>query len=245
VSRTLLTLVTLVLGVAAPGVAPRQRVVDVTGCVALTARTRHPGGLDSVIAWLKPLRGSDIPAAPPGAARPRMVQQNRQFEPHLLVVPTGSSVDFPNRDPFFHNVFSMYDGKRFDLGLYEAGTSRSVSFKKPGVSFIFCNIHPEMSAVVMAVDTPYYGVSDREGRITIRDVPPGRYQLSVWHERHELERPGEFPREIAVSAASPTLGVIRMVESDQVIAPHKNKYGEDYKPPRPPGSIYKKPGGGG
>jgi hypothetical protein len=69
-------------------------------------------------------------------------------------------------------------------------------------------------------------------------------QLAVWHERHELERPGEFPREIAVSAANATLGVIRMVESDQVIAPHKNKYGEDYKPPRPPGSIYKKPGGG-
>ena len=242
-SRTLLAIVTLVLGVAAPAVSPRQRGVDVTGRVTLTARTKHPGELDSVIAWLKPLRGPEMPGAAPGAVRPRMVQQNRRFEPRLLVVPVGGVVEFPNRDPFFHNVFSMYDGKRFDLGLYEAGTSRSVAFNKPGVSFIFCNIHPEMSAVIMAVDTPYYAVSDRDGRLTIPGVPYGRYQLHVWHERHEPERPGDFPREITVSATNQSLGVIRLTESDQVIAPHKNKYGEDYKP-SPPGPIYKKPGGG-
>jgi hypothetical protein len=173
-----------------------------------------------------------------------MVQQNRRFEPHLIVAPVGSVVEFPNRDPFFHNVFSMYDGKRFDLGLYEAGSSRSVAFNKPGVSFIFCNIHPEMSAVIMAVDTPYYGVSDREGRITIPAVPFGRYQLHAWHERHQPEHPADFPREITVSATSQSLGVIRLTESDQVIAPHKNKYGQDYKPPHSPSPIYKKPGGG-
>src|SRR5882762_1954412 len=108
-------------------------------------------------------------------------------QPHVLVVPVGSAVDFPNRDPFFHNVFSLFDGKRFDLGLYEAGASNSVRFDRLGVSFLFCNIHPEMSAVVIAVDTPYYGVSDRAGNITVSGVPDGTYEVHVWHERSLAE----------------------------------------------------------
>jgi plastocyanin len=242
VTRILLTLIVLTFGVVTPPPFLPQ-TADVTGTVAVTLKTKHAAELDSVVAWLKPLREADARGATPAAARARMVQQNRRFEPHLIVAPVGSVVEFPNRDPFFHNVFSMYDGKRFDLGLYEAGSSRSVAFNKPGVSFIFCNIHPEMSAVIMAVDTPYYGVSDREGRITIPAVPFGRYQLHAWHERHQPERPADFPREITVSATSQSLGVIRLTESDQVIAPHKNKYGQDYKP-QAPGAIYKKPGGG-
>lgn len=241
-TRILLAFIVLAFGVVTPPPALPQ-TADVTGTVAVTLKGKRPADLDSVVAWLKPLREADTRSAPPAASRARMVQQNRRFEPHLIVAPVGSVIEFPNRDPFFHNVFSMYDGKRFDLGLYEAGTSRSVSFTKPGVSFIFCNIHPEMSAVIMAVDTPYYGVSDREGRITIPGVPFGRYQLYAWHERHQPERPAEFPREITVSATSQSLGVIGLIESDQVIAPHKNKYGQDYKP-QAPGAIYKKPGGG-
>jgi len=243
VTRILLTLIVLTFGVVTPPPSLPQ-TADVTGTVAVTLKTKHAAELDSVVAWLKPLREADARSAAPAAARARMVQQNRRFEPHLIVAPVGSVVEFPNRDPFFHNVFSMYDGKRFDLGLYEAGSSRSVAFNKPGVSFIFCNIHPEMSAVIMAVDTPYYGVSDREGRITIPAVPFGRYQLHAWHERHQPEHPADFPREITVSATSQSLGVIRLTESDQVIAPHKNKYGQDYKPPHSPSPIYKKPGGG-
>src|SRR3954447_19011465 len=230
-SRIFLTLVTLVLGIVTPPVASPQETAEVTGSVVVAARTNRPAELDSVVAWLKPLRDADARVVRPSSAPPRMLQQNRRFEPHLLVIPVGSAVDFPNRDPFFHNVLSMYDGKRFDLGLYEAGKSRSVAFNKPGVSFIFCNIHPEMSATIVAVDTPYYGISDRAGRITIPGVPFGRYQLYVWHERDEPEHPGEFPREITVSATDQSMGVIRLAESDQVIAPHKNKYGEDYKPP--------------
>ena len=88
------------------------------------------------------------------------MQKDKTFTPHLLVIPTGSTVDFPNLDPFFHNVFSEFNGKRFDLGLYESGSSRTVHFDHDGVSYIFCNIHPEMSAVIVTLSTPYFGVSD-------------------------------------------------------------------------------------
>src|SRR5438045_5108518 len=109
------------------------------------------------------------------AQRLTLTQKGKMFEPHLLVVQVGSVVDFPNRDPFFHNVFSLFDGKRFDLGLYEAGSSRDVRFNKPGISYIFCNIHPEMSAVVISLDTPYYALASPEGELVVPHVPPGKY----------------------------------------------------------------------
>ena len=113
--------------------------------------------------WLSPI-GSHTSAKTFPNHPLRLTQHNKSFEPHLLVVPVGAVVQFPNRDPFFHNVFSLFEGKRFDLGLYEAGTTRNVSFDRPGVSYIFCNIHAEMSAVVIALDTPYYGISNRPRR---------------------------------------------------------------------------------
>ena len=138
-----------------------------------------------VVVWLKPLDPADnqtAAAAEPGK-RPQVIQKNKSFHPHLTVVRVGSVVDFPNRDPFFHNVFSLYDGKRFDLGLYEAGATNSVRFDHVGVSYLFCNIHPEMSAVVVAVDTPYYGVTDKSGHLGIANVPDGKYELHVWYEK--------------------------------------------------------------
>src|SRR6266496_895518 len=112
----------------------------------------------------------------------RLIQQRKRFEPHLLVVAVGSTVEFPNLDPFFHNVFSLFEGKRFDLGLYEAGSIRNVSFDRPGISYIFCNIHAEMSAVVIAVPTPYYAISSVKGEIVLANVPVGRYAMHVWYE---------------------------------------------------------------
>ena len=131
------------------------------------------------------------------AKSPQLVQRNKTFEPHVLIVPVGTVVEFPNKDPFFHNIFSLYDGRRFDLGLYEAGTKRSVRFDRPGVSFLFCNIHAEMSAVVVSVDTPYFGLSDRNGNVVIRNVPDGPYQLTVWYERSSPEHLKELTRVIS------------------------------------------------
>src|ERR1700722_16491938 len=105
-----------------------------------------------VVVWLNST--SDDPPASAKPGRFRLAQKDKSFHPHLLVVPLGSSVDFPNLDPFFHNVFSQFNGKRFDLGLYEEGSNKTVRFDHEGVSYIFCNIHPEMSAVVIALETP-------------------------------------------------------------------------------------------
>src|ERR1700732_5438520 len=131
--------------VATTPVRGRVEVIGAEG----KGKTRH-GAIPGTVVWLTPMTGAGGEEAtapqPSPSANSRLVQKNKSFEPHILVVPVGSMVEFPNRDPFFHNVFSLFEGKRFDLGLYEAGSSRDVLFDKPGVSYIFCNIHAEMSA---------------------------------------------------------------------------------------------------
>jgi hypothetical protein len=157
-----------------------------------------------------------------------------------LVVPVGAVVEFPNRDPFFHNVFSLFEGKRFDLGLYEAGTTRNVSFDRPGVSYIFCNIHAEMSAVVIALDTPYFGVSNRSGEVVIPQVPVGRYTMKVWYEAALPATLDALTREVNVTAGASTLGVLEIAPAVASNA-HKNKYGMDYEPPAPDSPGYDHP----
>jgi plastocyanin len=187
-----------------------------------------------VVVWLTPLDApaANHPATAATAAKlPELVQRNKSFEPHIIVVQVGSLIQFPNKDPFFHNIFSMYDGKRFDLGLYEAGTSRSVKFDRPGVSFLFCNIHAEMSAVVIVVDTPYFAMSDRTGHLTIPNVPEGRYQMHVWYERSLPENLKALSRVVTISENTHTLGPIHVIDNPNFTFAHKNKYGEDYVPP--------------
>ena len=222
----------------------RAQVVTLRGRVELTnpAKSRKPSDNSNAVVWLMPAAAIQHPPLNDASRRRfRLIQQRKRFEPHVLVVPVGSVVEFPNLDPFFHNVFSLFDGKRFDLGLYEAGTTHAVSFDRPGISYIFCNIHPEMSTVVVAVDTPYYGISSRSGDITIRNVPSGEYQLQAWHERCSPEAVKRLGREISVSAEEHSLGTLRLPESADLIARHKNKYDKDYIPPNPPGPLYEQP----
>jgi len=187
----------------------------------------------SVVLWLTTL---DQPTAlrparaPSGPPRPRLTQRDKKFDPHILVIPVGTAVEFPNRDPFFHNVFSLFEGKRFDLGLYEAGTSRLVHFDRAGVSYIFCNIHPEMSAVVIALATPYYAVSDSSGKISIANVPLGRYNTQVWAEGVSAETLKGLSRDVIISDSNSSIGSFRVVE-DSAPKTHKNKYGRDYDAP--------------
>ena len=193
-----------------------------------------PSQLTGVVVWLQPLDASAakiLPAVQQPAKRPRIVQKNKSFQPHLTVVHVGSVVDFPNHDPFFHNVFSLFDGKRFDLGLYEAGATNSVRFDRVGVSYLFCNIHPDMSAVVVTLDTPYYAVSDKSGKVIIPDVPDGRYELHVWYERSLPEPLKNLSRIARISAESRDLGTIVIPEDPSFTPTHKNKYGQDYAPP--------------
>jgi plastocyanin len=185
-------------------------------------------GNANIAVWLKPLNAA-VPSDPP--KRQKLVQIHKAFEPHMLVVQVGSVVDFPNRDPFFHNVFSLFEGKRFDLGLYEAGATNSVRFDRVGVSFLFCNIHPEMSAVVVSVDTPYYGLSDRSGKVTIANVPDGRYELHFWSERGLPESLKQLTRAVTISSSSRNLPAVQIAENPNFTLLHKNKYGQDYVPP--------------
>src|SRR5713101_2503908 len=194
---------------------------------------------DNVVVWLSPI-GVQTPAKPFPNHPLRLTQHNKSFEPHLLVVPVGSVVQFPNRDPFFHNVFSLFEGKRFDLGLYEAGTTRNVRFDRPGVSYIFCNIHAEMSAVVIALDTPYYGISDRRGEVVIPNVPPGRYTLRIQYDAALPETLKALSREVTVSESASTLGVLRLTAATLPLG-HKNMYGRDYAPPTPDSPAYERP----
>jgi plastocyanin len=199
------------------------------------AKTEKSTGADlsQAVVWLvptDPAGAKEVAPETPGK-RPQVVQKNKSFQPHLTVVRVGSVVDFPNRDPFFHNVFSMFDGKRFDLGLYEAGATNSVRFDHPGVSFLFCNIHPEMSAVVVAVDTPYYAVTDKTGGVSILNVPDGKYELHVWYERSLPKELKSLTRSVQVSPGSRELGTIVIPEDSAFSTAHKNKYGQDYAPP--------------
>ena len=219
------------------GTAVGQQLT-VTGQVEVAAPPHHSHSPADVVVWLTPPEGSaPVQVTELPEQHPSLTQKNKSFLPHLLVIQVGSVVEFPNHDPFFHNVFSLFEGKRFDLGLYEAGTTRRVRFDRAGVCYIFCNIHPEMSAVVIVLDTPYYGITDRRGIIDINKVPPGQYTVHVWNERSLPEDLAQSRREVVVSPAQTSLGKLRIRETEATLA-HKNKYGQDYEKPAPPGPGY-------
>ena len=218
----------------------------VTGKVEFVENGKHPGAkiFPSTVVWLMPVSAAHADltrALPDPASRLQLVQKNKSFSPHLLVVPVGTAVEFPNHDPFFHNVFSLFEGKKFDLGLYEAGSARFVHFDRPGISYIFCNIHPQMSAVVIAVTTRLYAISGPAGEIRIPDVPYGAYILHAWSERALPEALQSVTREITISPENATLGTIQLVATSTSVLAHKNKYGRDYDDPTPSSSIYPQP----
>jgi hypothetical protein len=164
-------------------------------------------------------------------------QKGKRFKPHVLVVPVGATVDFPNLDPIFHNAFSNFAGQPFDTGLYPPGTNQSVRFRRDGIVRVFCNIHSTMSAIIVVLRTPYYAVSSRSGAFRIDGVPAGEYTLKVWHERTAENALHGLERKIRVSD-DVTLPVIQISEAGHVPAPHKNKYGREYPPPPPDHTMY-------
>ncbi len=128
------------------------------------------------------LLGATTNAAPSALhTAPRLAQINQSFEPHVLGVPVGTTVEFPNMDMVYHNVFSYSKTKRFDLGYYGKGKSKRVTFDKPGIVQVFCDIHSTMSAYVLVVDTPFVTQPDDDGSYSFSDLPNGTYTLTVWH----------------------------------------------------------------
>jgi plastocyanin len=225
----------ILMGSVAAAVFASAQAVQVTGNVL--AEPASSAAPTQTVVWLSPI-GAEVAPAPMHAV---LAQKNKTFEPHLLVITRGSSVEFPNQDPWFHNVFSLFNGKRFDLGLYEAGTSRTVHFDREGVSFIFCNIHSEMSAVIVVVATPYFTTTNKQGEFSIANVPPGRYLLHVWNENALPATLQALSQEVRINEAGKALGTIRLQVSRSALKSHKNKYGQDYEPPSPNNPVYVQP----
>jgi len=119
--------------------------------------------------------------------RARLNQRGEAFVPHVLAVVAGSTVEFPNSDITYHNVFSLSRTKPFDLGRYAAGHSRSIRFDRPGIVRVFCDIHSHMSAFILVFAHRYFAVTDDEGRYRLDNVPPGAYTVFVWNESIPLE----------------------------------------------------------
>ncbi len=159
-------ILTIALTVVLSGADP-----DVTGNVQVGGK-QHA----NAVVWLE----ARTPLPKKGGPRPILDQRNLRFAPRVLAVQAGTTVEFPNSDRVFHNVFSFRDGKKFDLGIYPVGAKKLVEFDKPGVSRLFCNIHPQMAAYVVAVDSPYYAVSREDGTFTLPAVPPGTYTYVAW-----------------------------------------------------------------
>jgi plastocyanin len=215
--------------------------IELKGKAQLTKNGRRINDASKVVVWLTPLGTTPAPPPPQQSTPiPQLIQKDKSFHPSLLVIPAGGQVEFPNHDPFFHNVFSLFDGKRFDLGLYESGTTQFVKFDKPGISFIFCNIHAQMSAVVIALNTPYYAISNWRGEIVIADVVPGRYQMHVFHPSVSPDALHAAEREVTVTPRNTFLGTFSLAESNLELA-HKNKYGRAYDRPDPESPAYARP----
>lgn len=146
------------------------------------------------------IEGAPEAKTPSSAAKPKAVmdQKDLKFSPRVLAIAAGTTVDFPNDDKTFHNVFSNSEAKKFDLGLYPSGQSRSVTFDKPGVVKILCNAHPNMEAYIVVKNHRYFGVTDGHGNYSLAGVPLGKYRVEVWHPQLgtksvpvELVRAGE------------------------------------------------------
>lgn len=158
------------------GMADAAGASDIRG-IARVGRKPMP----NVVVWV------DAPALSKAAdVKPVLDQRNFTFYPHVLAIQVGTTVEFPNHDRVFHNVFSFHEGKRFDLGLYPTGTVRRLTFDKAGLSMLFCNIHPKMFAYIMAVNSPYFAVSDETGRFTIRGVPSGSHVYHAWRSGNSM-----------------------------------------------------------
>ena len=181
-----------------------------------------------VVVWLEPLSGLSVP--PARSTRAEMIQKDKTFSPHVLPIMVGTTVNFPNYDPIFHNAFSNYNGQIFDIGLYPPGTTKAIVFRREGVVRVFCNIHPTMSAVIVVLKSPYFCSSNKSGDLQMTGVPFGSYRMHVFHERATESTLDALTRMVEISEEHAQLPPISVSESGYLQLPHQNKYGKEYPP---------------
>ncbi len=207
-----------------------QAQTAVRGSVVLTGTPQAKRDYSNVAVWLEPQSRTSLTAVPVAHKKAVILQKDKRFTPHLLVVQSGTSIDFPNADPIFHNAFSNFDGQLFDIGLYPPGTSRAVTFSRPGIVRVFCNIHSTMSAVIVVVDSAYYTTTLKDGSFIIPSVDKGEYVLHFFDERTLPEALERLKRPITIAAESLTLERVTISEAGYLPTSHKNKYGREYRP---------------
>ena len=200
---------------AAPAVA-----ATLSGTLTMLERAPGQPAADPAAAVVYFVLDAGASPAPPAARE--IVMRERRFAPRTVAVPVGSSVRFANADPIRHNVFSVSPANRFDLGLYGRGPGRAQRFERPGLVRIFCNVHRQMSAFVLVLDTPYYSAPDAQGHFQLDGLPDGQGTLHVWHPRAEA-----WSRALRLPLAEPV--PVTLEVSLPAVPPHLDKTGQPYR----------------
>lgn len=194
----------------------------VSGQVALTEKADDPTeDMTNTVIYLEPAGGVKTRLAPTNTS---IALQARQFAPRVRVISEGSKIEFPNQDPFTHNVFSKAPQGPFDTESYGKGKTRDNVFKTSGVYQLYCNVHPKMTAFVIAVKTPYFTQASNDGRFNIDKVPAGKYAIHVWHDRG-----GEHVDTLVVPASGLKDLKYQLDARGYKYVQHKNKFGKDYQ----------------
>jgi plastocyanin len=200
------------------------RAAVVNGKVMFVTKRGQKPVVGETLVWLDPI-GWKAPRRNGGAFT--MTTRSKAFLPHVMAVPAGSTMNFPNEDPIAHNLFSLTPGNTFDLGLYRRGPGKQHKFETPGVINVYCNVHPNMSAVVHVMATPYYGFADANGNYSF-DVPPGRYRVTAWNEQG-----GAVTGDIDVGQNGlPSAPLLTIDGRNFRFVQHTNKQGKAYRNPR-------------
>ena len=192
----------------------------VTGSVRFVTKRGQRPVLQETVVWLEPVDGR-APRKPPTTAQ--MTTRSKTLLPHVLTVPVGSTVEFPNEDPISHNLFSLAPGNSFDLGLYRKGAGKTQKFDTPGVVNVYCNVHPNMSAVIHVMPTAHYTFAGNDGTYRI-EAPAGRYRIVAWNElggttESVVDLPDGGVSSVALTIDSRNFRAVQ----------HKNKMGRPYR----------------
>lgn len=204
-----------VLAAISPKVLP---AAELSGRVEVVVGDKSAAGESGrVVVYFEPAK----PVAPKTLPKGLEIRtEQKQFQPRVMALPKGTTVTFPNADPILHNVFSVSDPEPFDLGLYGKGAGKSVVFDRPGLVRVFCNVHPDMVAYVLVLDTPFYTTTASDGSFTLKGLPEGPGRLTVWHEQSE-----PWTKELKAPASDV---VARIALTKPRIPSHMNKQGRQY-----------------